>query len=293
MEPSNQPDLPEALPVFSLTRETVTIGDLISKASDAWRRDVGTWALAIILAVLIGYGIPLVLGLMVAILGGLFSGGAEPHPSATALVKGLQIGVQILQTVIQGVLTMGLWAMAIHALHGRPAPIGALFSQIHKALKYVLQVLAIWVPLAALFALIGVAVFFAFVGPLDLDMGLDEAFQIAAPALGVFLLVSAPVYVYVILGILFAQTELTYNDDSGPIEAVIYSWRIAKKNRWLILGVAIISGLIALGSLMLCGVGFLFGGPFATLILAALYLALRNGADVPAPDTGSTLGRRY
>lgn len=291
MEPSAIEPQPSE-PAFALTRETVTLGDLVSKASEAWQRDVGTWVLATVLMLLIGFGIPFVLGLGVGILAALLSGG-DPHPAAQAIMTGLQVGVQILQTVVQGVLALGFWAMAIHALHGRPAPIGALFSQINKALKYILQVLAIWIPLAVIFGAIGAAVFFISVGSIDLDMPLDEAFETAAPALWVFFLVSIPIYVYIFLGILFAQVELAYNDSAGPIQAVVYSWRIARKRRWLVLGVTLISGLIAIGSMLLCGVGFLFGGPLATLIVAALYLALRNGADVPTPDTRSTLDRVY
>jgi len=291
MEPSVIEPQPSE-PAFALTRETVTVGDLVSKASEAWQRDVGTWVLATVLMVLIGFGIPFVLGLVVGILGALLSGG-DPHPAAQAIMTGLQVGVQILQTVVQGVLGLGFWAMAIHTLHGKPAPIGALFGQINKALKYILQVLAIWLPLGVLFAAIGAAVFFISVGSIDLDMPLDEAFETAAPALWVFFLVSIPIYVYIFLGILFAQLELAYNDSAGPIDAVVYSWRIARKRRWLVLGVTLISSLIAIGSMLLCGVGFLFGGPLATLIVAALYLALRNGADVPAPDTRSTLDRVY
>ena len=164
---------------------------------------------------------------------------------------------------------MGFWAMAIHALHGKPAPIGALFSQINKAVKYILQVLAIWIPLGAVFGAIGAAVFFISVGSIDLDMPLEDAFEAAAPGLGVFFLLSIPIYVYIFLGILFAQLELTFNDGAGPIEAVVYSWRIARKRRWLVLGATIISSLIAMGSILLCGVGFLFGGPLAALILAS------------------------
>lgn len=288
--PAAEPKGPER--TFALMRQTVTVGDLVSKGSAAWQRDVGTWVLATVLMLLIGFGIPFALGLVVGLFGALLSGG-DPHPAAAALITGLQVGVQILQTVIQGVLGMGFYAMAIHALHGKPTPIGALFSQINKAVKYVLQVLAIWIPLAAVFAAIGAAVFFLSVGSIDLNMPLDDAFQIAKPALLIFFVVSLPIYVYIFLGIVFAQLELTYNDSAGPIEAVVYSWRIARGRRWLVLGVTIISALIAFGSMLLCGIGFLFGGPLATLILAALYLALRNGADVPPPDTQSTLGRVY
>jgi len=278
---------------FALDRRTATIGDLVSKASNAWQRDIGTWVLATVLLVLIGFGIPFILGLIVGILGALLPAGSDPHPAATALMTGLEIGVQILQTLIQGLLGLGFWAMALHALHGRPAPIGALFSQIHKAWKYIVQLLAIYIPLGLLFGVLASAVFFFSVGSLDLDMPLEDAFREAAPALWILGIISLPIYVYLFLGIAFAQVELTFNDDAGPVEAVIYSWRIARGKRWLVLGVALISMLIALGSMLLCGIGFLFGGPLATLIFTALYVALRRGADVPEATTGSTLGRAY
>jgi hypothetical protein len=44
---------------------------------------------------------------------------------------------------------------------------------------------------------------------------------------------------------------------------------------------------------MLCGVGLLFGAPLSALLFGALYLALREGADVPVANTSTTLGRHY
>jgi hypothetical protein len=44
---------------------------------------------------------------------------------------------------------------------------------------------------------------------------------------------------------------------------------------------------------MLCGIGVLFGAPLATLLTGALYLALRQGADLPPANSATTLGRRY
>ena len=37
--------------------------------------------------------------------------------------------------------------------------------------------------------------------------------------------------------------------------------------------------------------GFLFGAPFANLLFAALYLTLRDGADVPRANTTTMVGR--
>jgi uncharacterized membrane protein len=122
---------------------------------------------------------------------------------------------------------------------------------------------------------------------------MDEIVDKAGRPFAIAGLIFLPVYVYLVLGIVFAQTELAFNDESGPISALVYSWRIARGRRLRILGVSIVAGLIMLGSMMLCGIGLFFGLPFATLLYVALYLALRNGADVPRAVTASTLGRDY
>jgi hypothetical protein len=132
-----------------------------------------------------------------------------------------------------------------------------------------------------------------FVGPVDLDTPMSEIADDAARPFGIALAALLPVYIYFITGIAFMQAELAYNDDAGPIDAILYSWRIARGKRWRIMGVGLLAGLIALGSAMLCGIGLLFGAPLATLLFCALYLALRDGADVPPANTATTLGRRY
>ncbi|MGB5811410.1 MAG: hypothetical protein WBG86_12810 [Polyangiales bacterium] len=310
MEPPETPDPEEPLPLgepapgvpglatphdsalgFPLNRANATLGDIISTAAEAWRRDVGTWALATILVFLIGFGVPFVLGLVIGVLKSLLEAG-EANRAAVATMSGLEAGVQVLQTIVNGVLGMGFWAMAIRGLQGEPAPIAALFGQIRKAFKYVLQILAIWIPLAVFFGGIAIIIMLVSVGGIDFDMPLEEAIYQVAPSLWWFAIIGTPIYLYVFLGIIFAQQELTYNDSAGPIEAILISWRIVRGRRWLILGTAIVSGLIALSSMLLCGVGFLFGGPLASLIITSLYLALRDGADVPVADTRSTLGSR-
>jgi hypothetical protein len=136
-------------------------------------------------------------------------------------------------------------------------------------------------------------VFLAFVGPVDRSTPMQEIFESAGQPLGIAGLVLAPLYVYITAGIAFIQTELAFNDDAGPVDAILYSWRIARGKRWRIIGVGLLAILIWVGSAMLCGIGLLFGGPFVILLVGALYLALRTGADVPPSNTATTLGRRY
>lgn len=268
---------------FSLDRNSVTFGGLVSVASDAWRRDIGTWALATLLALVIGLGIPATLEVVLDVMSALGPTDKSNTP-ARALVDGLGIGVQILQSLIGGVLTMGLWAMAFNGLHGKPAPIAALFSQIRKVLKYLLQQIALWVPLALIVAAAAALVVWISVGTIDLDMPIDEAWVLVGPPLWWFAVCSSPVLIYVFLGVAFAVNELTFDDRIGPVDAIVRSWQIARGKRWLILGILIIAGVISSASVLLCGVGILFGAPFATLLVGGLYLALREGTDVPEAD---------
>ncbi|MGB5192616.1 MAG: hypothetical protein WBN70_06520 [Polyangiales bacterium] len=276
-------------PAFPLTRSDYSLADLLSRASEAWSRDLGTWVLAVVLYILIGVGVPMMLGLFT----GFFSGfqGSSSHWSGVRLaVEGVS---QIVQLVLSAIFTLGFWAMALRGLHGEPARVGSLFSQLSKIWKYILQSLALGLGLVLIIAPILLIIFLAFVGPVDRSTPMSEIMESAGMPLAITTLVAAPVYIYLILGLLFAQVELAFNDDAGPIDAIIYSWRIARGKRLSIFGVAVISTFIFLGSLMLCGIGVLFGAPLATLLFGALYLALRNGADVPPANTATTLGRRY
>jgi hypothetical protein len=269
-----------------LSRDDFTLADLLSRASEAWSRDLGAWVLAMILYGVIGFGIPAALGFLGGILGSFDDGGA-----AMQWVSGFfDVVSQVIQLVLSAIFTLGFWAMALRGLRRGRAHVGALFSQLSKIWKYVVQLLVLGVGTVLVIAPVLVIVFVAFVGPVDLSTPMSEiterAWQPAAIAFGIL----TPVYVYVLAGLAFIHPELAYNDDAGPIEAIVYSWRLARGKRWSIIGVGLIGLLITLGSAMLCGIGLLFGAPFVTLIYAALYLALRDGADVPPANTDTCLG---
>jgi hypothetical protein len=278
-----------AEPGFPLTRHDYSLSDLLSRASEAWSRDLGAWVLAMVLYVLIGVGIPMVLGFVTGVAGELQDSGA----GWSGVRMAIKAVVQIVQLVLSAIFTLGFWAMALRGLHGEPARVGALFSQLSKIWKYILQSLVIVLGFALIIAPIILIIFLAFVGPVDRATPMSEIMQSAGKPMAITFAVGFPLYIYALLGIVFAQAELAFNDDAGPIDAIIYSWRIARGKRWSVLGVSLIAGLIFAGSMMLCGIGVLFGAPFATLLMGALYLALRQGADVPQASTGTTLSARY
>jgi len=286
-----EPQPPE--PGFSLTRENITLTDLLSRASEAWSRDLAAWLLAMLLYGLLGLSIPFALGMVWGFFTTIQEANGEPSAMFAAVNVIVQVVLQVIQLVLAAVFTLGLWAMALRGLHGHRTTVGVLFSQLSKIWKYILQTLAVGLGAILIVLPIIVIVFLAFVGPVDLDTPMNEIIDDAGPPFGIASLVLLPLYVYIVTGIAFMQAELAFNDDAGPIDAIIYSWRIARGRRWRIIGVGVIAGLIWVGSAMLCGIGLFFGAPFVLLLLGALYLALRNGADVPPANTATTLGRQY
>ena len=297
MEPPYAPP-PEPAPVeprppepgFALSRHDFGLSDLLSRASEAWSRDLGPWVLAMLLYFVIGVGIPALLSFFVG-LAGAFEG-----DDGGALSGWIGIAIngvtQIVQLVLSAIFTLGFWAMACHGLHEERTRVGVLFSQLSKVWKYIAQLLVVGIGFVLLVAPILVVIVLAFVGPVDRSTPMSEIIDAAGRPFLITFGVLAPLYVYVLTGLAFIQPELAFNDDAGPIDAIVHSWRIARGKRWWIILVGFIAAMIAGGSLMLCGIGILFGAPFANLLFAALYLTLRRGADVPRANTTTALGRR-
>jgi hypothetical protein len=301
MEQPNESPAPEPGPIeprpavagFALSRDSVTVTDLLSKASNAWSRDLATWVLAMLLYWLLGFGIPFALNVVWTFFTALQEASGEASAAFTAVNVIVQAVMYLIQLALSAIFTLGVWAMAVRGLHGEPMSVGVLFSQLSKIWKYVLQSLAVLVGAILVLLPLVVIIFLLFVGPVDLDTPMNEIIDDAGRPFAIALAALLPVYVYVATGIAFMQAELAFNDDAGPIDAVLYSWRIARGKRWRIIGVGLLAGLIAAGSAMLCGIGLLFGAPLSALLFGALYLALRQGADVPVANTSTTLGRHY
>jgi len=272
---------------FSLDRDTFTVSGLLSRASDAWSRDLGNWVLALFLYLIIGFGVPAALGMV----WGVFGAFQESSSTFGAIDVVVQAILQIAQLVLSGIFTLGLWAMALRGLHGERATVGTLFGQLSKVWKYVAQSIVVALGALLIIAPILLIIFLAFIGPVDRSTPMEEIVEKAAGPFGIAMLIALPVYVYIVAGLAFMQVELAFNDDAGPIEAISSSWRIARGKRFVTIGVGLLSMFIYLGSLMLCGIGVLFGGPLAMLLFAALYLALRSGADVSPANPSSVLRR--
>jgi len=301
MDPRDEPLAAPAEPIeksptqtgFSLTRNQVNVTALLSRASEAWSRDLATWVLAMLLYWLLGFGIPFALSMTWGLISAFQQGDGTVSSMFTVVNVLVQMVMQLVQWVLAAIFSLGLWAMAVRGLNRKRMSVGVLFSQLSKIWKYVVQSLAVALGAGLVVLPIIVIIFLMFVGPVDLDTPMNEIMDDAGTPFAVAALALLPVYVYLLTGIAFMQAELAFNDDAGPMEAIFYSWRIARGKRWWIIGIGALAFLIVIGSAMLCGIGLLFGAPMSILLFGSLYLALRSGADVPPANTGTTLDRKY
>jgi len=231
MEPPNEPGAPEPGPIeprpvelgFALNRDEATLTALLSRASEAWSKDLATWVLAMLLYWLLGMGIPLVLNMVWGFISAFQQGTSDAGGMLTAVNIIVRIALYVVQLVLSAVFTLGLWAMAVRGLHGHRMSVGVLFSQLSKVGKYILQWLAIGLGAMLILVPIIVVIFLMFVGPVDFNTPMNEIVNHAGRPFAIASLVLLPLYIYLAIGIAFMQAELAFNDDAGPIEAILYS----------------------------------------------------------------------
>lgn len=249
------------LGAFPFTREQWSVGGLWNHA---WEKFLKHWPILILSTVAffaISFGISFVFQLFVPLV--------EQDFSLFIALTGVS---QVVQTIVNLALSLGLVAITIDVVLGREVTAARVVRAVlvvWKALvQYLIVLIAFYVPLAAVVAL-----------PLVLLDDHGVALMIVGGAL---LVLTVPI-VYVALGLLFMQYEIVYDPAAGPVTAIRRSWQIARGQRWYVLGVSLLAGLIGLGGALLCCIGVLASYPLAMLILASLYLALRNGSGLPDP----------
>lgn len=85
------------------------------------------------------------------------------------------------------------------------------------------------------------------------------------------------VFLYVMLGAVFAHFELAYAPDLGALDAFRNSWQIARSARKPILFGLMLQSALAFAGFLLCGIGVLFTFGLSLVFFATEYLTLRNG----------------
>jgi hypothetical protein len=251
---------------FPLTRENWNFSALWDYCFEIFKRE---W-LMLGVGVLIFFGIVFIAQLITSIFTAI--GGALKNTALSVILS--VVGV-VMQQVAQGVVGLGLMRMIFDVLQGNKPDLGRLFSQLPKLGTYLvtmlLVVLMIAVPMGAIGGVIGGVVY---------AMGGGFNWESALPVfivLGVLLIIPL---IYFTIPLSLLQAEIAFNDDATPTQMIRNCYAYARGERLSIFGVSLVGGLVAMAGLVACCVGVLPAIGLSYMLIAGLYLALRNGADV-------------
>jgi hypothetical protein len=275
---------------FALSRDNWSVGALLETCWAAFKRE---WVM-ICVGVLIVVAGSIVGNIVSQILS--FIGGLVDHWAVMGLF--LILGF-ILSSVVQGLVTIGFMRMLFDVLDGRRADVGRMFTQFHKAIPYLLTTLltfAVMVPvgLLVLGAMLGAAALTGGLGALQSvnwtaleGAGASEEVMRSIGALGPSLaaatLVGGALYVFpgmwLIMPLVLVQPELAHSENPTAMGTLRRCFAYARGQRLPMVGVFLLGGVIAIAGVMACCVGILPAMGLFQLMIAGLYLTLRNGVE--------------
>lgn len=201
---------------------------------------------------------------------------------AVSQLVGALVGV-----AAQGVALVGFYRVLIDVLVGKRADLGRMFSQLHLFPKFVVMQVTLFflvtVPSLLYFGGVGVAGL-ALTGlrlsSLD-DLRPERLLNPALIGLFAMALLVYLCFLVVILPVtLFAVPELVVGQ-CGPLEALQRAWQLGAGQRLRAFGYSFVAGLVVLAGFAACCIGLLPALPLASMLLLALFLALRNSAGLP------------
>lgn len=193
------------------------------------------------------------------------------------------VATQLVSMVVQGLVQMGALRIFMDVLGGGKADLARISSQLPKLGTLILQQLIVIV----LFGVPIGAYAGAFVG-LGLSFGgAEESTILIALGLGGLLLL-VPLF-YFGIPLTFAAMEIVHNDGVTAIQSIKNCYAIARGQRLYTVGVALAAGGVGLVGLFACCIGLLPAWSLGQMLLAGLYLTLRNGSGVPLAAQGGPL----
>jgi hypothetical protein len=240
--------------VFPFRRDAYTLGALFDFAWKAYKRSWGviTGGTAIFMIIVIGISVPF--SIAGTLLGTTTSSGIL-----------LQLVSFVVQSLVQGLLSLGLFQMSLKAARGETPELADLFAGSRRFGTWVAQALILGAVITPIIALLGGAAWM---------LG-TENWTISA-GIGVLLL---PVWIYVFMGFAFGALEIMAQPSVTAVGALRNSWAIASGKRLEMLLLVIAAFILYVAGFVACLVGVLFTMSYASVVFAAYYLAVRNGAS--------------
>jgi len=254
---------------FPLARTTWSMGALWSHC---WARFTADW-LMLSVAVLIVAGCSGACSLVGQI--GQLGVRLAAHQGAAAIAASMVVlvGVQVVLGIVQGLFQLGLILVVLDAVRGKRVDLARIFQAFAQWRRY--TVLMLIVGVAALLIIGALAV-----------VGIAAATLLPHATGALIALFTAEGAVALVLAFwampcAFATFELAYNPEAKPTRVLSNCFAIVRDNRWNALGVFFVAGLAACVGLLACCVGIIPGAALAQVIIAGLFLSLRNGCALP------------
>jgi hypothetical protein len=264
---------------FPLRRDTWTFGALWEYAWAAFKTDWLNLSLAALIVLACTFGVQFV--------GRIFTGGASAMGNIP-LVVFFSLVFMVAQYFVQGIVTMGLVRLCFDVLNGREVELEHVFSQVHKAGRYLGATLFIWLVFALpiLFILFGALVVGAIVGGVsagELSEG-ESVFREAGEPMVVALVCAGLLIffpaMYFGLPLMLLPAEFVFNEDSTALGALRNCYVLARGQRLGLLLLSLVSILLAFVGLILCCIAFIPAWALIHMLVAGLYLALRRGSEL-------------
>ncbi len=191
------------------------------------------------------------------------------------------------QYFVQGIVTLGMLRLCFDVLDGKGVELARLFSQIHKAGRYLLSMLIIAgvfvVPfLLALTVAVVAGAVAAGISLSELSAGeevLREGGPVMLTVVSLTLTALLVPAIYFGLPLVLLQAELAFGDEPA-LGALRNCYVLAREHRLGLFGVSVAETGIVFVGLLACCIGVIPAAALTQLLTAGLYLSLRQGSGL-------------
>jgi uncharacterized membrane protein len=199
----------------------------------------------------------------------------------------------VIQQLVLGVVLLGFTRMTIDVLQGKKADIARMFSEVSKLGTYMVQWLLVFVmfDLPTLLYFGGALVVGirssghslpSFDNPKRASEELVRMMLDVFPTVGLAAVIAIVPLWWMYLARLLIVPEMVYGG-AGPFEAISRAFRLASGARLSLLGAYLVGAVVIVAGMLACCIGVLPAVALFTLLMTTIYLALRNGSDLPPP----------
>lgn len=269
------------------------LGTLWSHSWDGFQREAAMCVVAGLIFFAFALGGALVSNIITSVVNsilGIKFDPANPLRNLTGFGLNLMVSQVVsmgVNLVVQGIAMVGLYRVLMDVLVGKKADLARMFSQLEVLPHYVLLHLAMF-----FFITVPTLIYFVLVGVIGLKLVGSEWSQLQhlrpeklfSVELVGFMLVALLIYLAAMVVVLpvslFATPELIVGR-CNAVEAVKRAWELGNGQRLRTFGYSFIAGVLVILGVLACCVGVIVALPVASMLILALFLALRRSSSLP------------